>query len=86
MEKYQILIRNRSLSLVVEDWMEKAECDIRLRKAKTPGCRVVELTDPVYAARMIKWLRVAEKVNIAKLRMKSEELKIKNYEEREDLH
>ena len=66
MEKYQILIRNRSLSLVVEDWMEKAECDIRLRKAKTPGCRVVELTDPVYAARMIKWLRVAEKVNIAK--------------------
>ena len=86
MEKYQILIRNRSLSLVVEDWMEKAECDIRLRKAKTPGCRVVELTDPVYAARMIKWLRVAEKVNIAKWRMKSEELKIKNYEEREDLH
>lgn len=68
MDKYQILIKNMSLSLVVEDWMEKAECDIRLRKAKTPGCRVVELTDPVYAARMIKWLRVAEKVNIAKLK------------------
>ena len=47
MEKYQILIKNMSLSLVVEDWMEKAECDIRLRKRKSPGGRVVELTDPV---------------------------------------
>lgn len=68
MDKYQILIKNMSLSLVVDDWMEKAECDIKLRKAKTKGCRVVELTDPVYAARMIKWLRVAEKVNIVELK------------------
>lgn len=68
MDKYQILIKNMSLSLVVEDWMEKAECDIKLRKAKTKGCRVVELTDPVYAARMIKWLKVAEKVNIVELK------------------
>lgn len=68
MEKYQILIKNMSLSLVVEDWMEKGECDIKLRLAKTNGCRVVELSDPVYAARMIKWLRVAEKVNIVEMK------------------
>ena len=65
-EKYQILVKKGSLGLIVEDWVLHSECDLRIRKAKTQGCRVVELTDPLYAARIIKWLQAAERVNIVK--------------------
>lgn len=64
MEKYQILVKKGRLSMIVEDWLLHSECDLRIRKAKANGCRVVELTDPLYAARIIKWLQAAEKVNV----------------------
>ncbi len=66
MEKYQILVKGERVSGIIEDWMYKGEADITLRKAKTKGCRVIETTDPLYAARIIKWLQAAEKVNIVK--------------------
>ena len=66
MDKYQILVKKGSLGMIVEDWLLHSECDLRIRNAKTQGCRVVELTDPLYAARIVKWLQAAEKVNIVK--------------------
>ena len=66
MERYQILVKCESVSTVVEDWMYNGKCDITLRKAKTKGCRVIETTDPIFAARIVKWLHAAEKVNIVK--------------------
>ncbi len=66
MEKYQILVKGERVFGIIEDWMYKGEADITLRKAKTKGCRVIETTDPLYAARIVKWLQAAEKVNIIK--------------------
>ena len=66
MDKYQILVKNISVGGVIEDWMHKGRCDITLRRAKTEGCRVIETADPLYAARIVKWLKAAEKVNIVK--------------------
>ena len=59
-------MKGESVSTVVEDWMYSGKCDITLRMAKTKGCRVIETTDPVYAARIVKWLRASVKVNIVK--------------------
>lgn len=67
MEKYQVLVKGERVSGIIEDWMYKGEADITLRKAKTKGCRVIETADPLYAARIVKWLQAAEKVNIVKL-------------------
>ena len=64
MEKYQILVRSDRVAGVMEDWVHSGTCDITLRRARTKGCRVIETTDTVYAARIVKWLRAAEKVNI----------------------
>lgn len=64
MEKYQILVKGERLGGIVDDWMDKGTADITLRIAKTKGCRVIETTDAVYAARIVKWLGAAEKVNI----------------------
>ncbi|MBQ7683286.1 MAG: RNA polymerase subunit sigma [Bacteroidaceae bacterium] len=65
-EKYQILVKKGLVGLIVEDWLWHSGCDLRLRKAKTQGCRVIETTDTLYAARIVKWLQAAEKVNIVK--------------------
>lgn len=66
MERYQILVKKGRLSIIVEDWLLHSECDLRIRKAKTAGCRIVELTDALYASRIIQWLQAAERVNIVK--------------------
>ena len=66
MEKYQILVKKDHLGMVIEDWMYSGTCKLTLRMAKTKGCRVIETTDPLYAARILNYLRAAEKVNIVK--------------------
>lgn len=66
MDKYQILVKGESVSTIVEDWLYSGTCDITLRRAKTKGCRVIETTDVVYAARIVKWLHASLKVNIVK--------------------
>jgi hypothetical protein len=66
MDKYQLLIKCERLSGVIEDWMLNGKADITLRIAKTKGCRVIETTDSLYAARILRWLQAAEKVNIVK--------------------
>ena len=64
MEKYQILVKSDRVSAVMEDWLYSGQCDLTLRVAKTKGCRVIETTDTLYAARIVKYLRAAERVNI----------------------
>lgn len=64
MDKYQILVKGDKVGMVIDDWMYRGSCDLTLRVAKTNGCRVIETTDPLYAARMVKYLGAAEKVNI----------------------
>ncbi len=66
MEKYQILVKKDHLGMVIEDWMYSGKCNLTLRMAKTKGCRVIETTDTLYAARIVKYLRAAERVNIVK--------------------
>lgn len=66
-EKYQILVKDYRLRDVLDDWVSCGQCDLVLRIARTDGCRVVETTDTVYAARMVKYLCVAERVNIVTL-------------------
>lgn len=66
MEKYQLLVKGDNVGMVIDDWMYSGKCDLRLRMAKTRGCRVIETTDALYAARIVRNLRVAEKVNIVK--------------------
>ena len=66
MEKYQILVKCERLDSVLDDWIYSGKCNITLRIAKTKGCRVIETTDALYAARIVKYLRAAERVNIVK--------------------
>lgn len=40
----------------MDDWVEcQRECDIRVRRAKTKGCVVLETTDAIYAAHLVLW-------------------------------
>lgn len=66
MEKYQLLVKCERLESVLDDWIYSGKCNITLRIAKTKGCRVIETTDALYAARIVKYLRAAERVNIVK--------------------
>ena len=66
MEKYQLLVKCERLESVLDDWIHSGKCNITLRIAKTKGCRVIETTDALYAARIVKYLRAAERVNIVK--------------------
>ena len=66
-EKYQILVKADRIADVLDSWLYHSNHDITLRVAKTKGCRVIETTDTLYAARVVKYLAAAEKVNIVKL-------------------
>ena len=66
MDKYQILVKADRVGMVMDDWLYCGKCDLTLRMAKTKGCRVIETTDTLYAARILKYLGAAEKVNIVK--------------------
>lgn len=62
----QVLIHGSHIGAVMEDWLEsRRECDIRVRRAKTKGCIVLEITDILYAAHIVQWFPDV-KVNIKK--------------------
>lgn len=49
-ELFQLLVRNADARSVVEEWVERRiETDLRIRKAKTRGFRVIETTDILFA-------------------------------------
>lgn len=55
-EIYQILLKGSEVTEVVEEWMERnIEADIRLRRAKTKGCFVVEVQDVIFASSIVRW-------------------------------
>ena len=52
----QLLIAGSHIGAVLEDWLESyRECDIRVRRAKTKGCVVLETTDIIYASHIVQW-------------------------------
>ena len=56
METFQILVKGNEAVGIVEEWSEKnIQCDIRLRRAKTKGGVIIELTDAVYANNIRRW-------------------------------
>lgn len=62
----QLLIQGCQIGAVMDDWVEcQRECDIRVRRAKTPGCVVLETTDAIYAAHLVLWFS-SVKTNIKK--------------------
>ncbi len=62
----QVLIHGSHIGTVMEDWLEsRRECDIRVRRAKTKGCVVLETTDIIYASHIVQWFPDV-KVNIKK--------------------
>ena len=63
-ETFQLLIPADSSRSVIEEWMERGvQSDIRLRRARTRGCVVVETRDVMFAAFVQRGYRVL-RVNI----------------------
>ena len=52
----QLLIHGSHIGAVMEDWLDgNREGDIKVRRAKTKGCIVLETTDILYAAHIVQW-------------------------------
>lgn len=52
-KRYQLLLKGSEAADVVEDWAERnIESDLRIRRAKTPGCAVIETSDVLFAAKI----------------------------------
>ena len=61
---FQLLLNGRDASSVINEWWEAStQADVRVRKAKTKGCMVLETEDMIYASHIIK-LWPGTKVNI----------------------
>lgn len=62
----QLLVGKASLGELMEDWLWRSdEADVRVRRAKTEGCVVIETRYPLYAAFVVKHYKGVE-VNIKK--------------------
>lgn len=64
MDRYQILVKNDRVEEIMAEWMMHGTSDVRVRRAKTMGCCVIETYDPMFCARIIKWIGASERVNI----------------------
>ncbi len=52
---FRILLKGSEASGVLTEWWEASlRCDLRVRRAKTKGCFVLETADTVFASRVIK--------------------------------
>ena len=66
-ELFQLLVRNADARSVVEEWVERRiETDLRIRKAKTRGYRVIETTDILFAKYVMTHYRDC-KINIKQI-------------------
>lgn len=53
---YQLLVKKDAAGGIVDDWAERNEtCDLRIRRAKTKGCVVIETDNPMYANNIRMW-------------------------------
>ena len=65
---YQLLLKGEAAAVVVDDWLGRdMKCDLRLRRAKTPGHVVIETDDVWFAHRIVRW-HPSCKVNIKDLK------------------
>ncbi|MBR1463472.1 MAG: RNA polymerase subunit sigma [Prevotella sp.] len=61
---FQLLLSGRVAASVINEWWEAStQTDVRIRKAKTKGCFVLETEDTIFVAHIIK-LWPGTKVNI----------------------
>ena len=61
---FQLLLSGRAVASVINEWWEThTEADVRVRRAKTKGCAVLETKSTVFAAHIIK-LWPGTKVNV----------------------
>ena len=52
-KSYQLLLDSRAVSGIVDDWYDAGtKTDLRIRRAKTPGCAVIETGDVIFARRI----------------------------------
>lgn len=55
-EIFQILLHGHEAVAVMKDWVERnIQTDLRVRRAKTKGCVVVETKDVLFARNIIVW-------------------------------
>lgn len=55
-EVFQLLLKGEDARYVVNDWVERnVQSDLRIRRAKTRGCVVIETTDVVFANNVVQW-------------------------------
>lgn len=55
-ETYQILLKGHEAASVVSDWNERnIQTDLRVRRAKTKGCIVIETRDVMFANNIRIW-------------------------------
>lgn len=53
---YQILLPSGEVMGVLEEWLERnIQSDLRIRRAKTRGCVVIETKDTMFANRIAMW-------------------------------
>lgn len=61
---FQMLLRGFDASSVVNEWWETHQrCDLRVRRAKTDGCVVIETTGILFTSHVLR-LWPGTKVNI----------------------
>lgn len=61
---FQLLLSGHAAASVINEWWEAStQADVRIRKAKTKGCFVLETEDTIFAAHIIK-LWPGNKVNV----------------------
>lgn len=55
-EVFQLLVDGYQAAGIIDDWNERnLQCDLRVRRAKTKGKVLIELTDPIYANNIRMW-------------------------------
>jgi hypothetical protein len=65
---YQLLLKGHEAAVVMNEWLGRnMQCDLRLRRAKTPGHIVIETGDVWFARNIVQWYPSC-KVNIKEMK------------------
>ncbi len=52
---YRILLKGSDAAAMLEEWWQASlRADLRVRKAKTPKCIVIETTDTLFASHVLR--------------------------------
>lgn len=54
---YRLLLKGSDADWLLSEWWEASgRCDLRVRRAKTKGCLVIETADVVFASHVVKMM------------------------------